>query len=445
MKKAFSIDEIDQAVPFNVPIAPNHPFFTDFSGLRGQFEEKIVYKYLNVKQNNGNFYFDYKTNSANKTLLFLGGMRGSGKTSELAKYTHNLNKPDCFFCVTCNIDEELDMDNMEYMDILIFQLEKLTQKLKKEKIKINRKALKGLHKWFDERIVEINNSIEGTAKLEVGASAEKGFLGKLLGVVGELKIGVSGTRERADIIRRTLKNKFNEFALKFNEYIEETNTAIREAHKGNEVLFVIDGIEKTLSIDTRQKIIMQESNRLRQIKAYTIFTLPIELMKKRQILEQFSRVETFPFVRLYNKDGSEVEAAVDRFVQFVYKRIDKNLFENEAIVKEIIKYCGGSPRELLRILETTAFYADEEKGVIDSVALEKALARLSNKASQYLTEKQLALLRTLKENNAQDKETPFDDTMQELLENIIVMEYNDGNFKRVNPLVEISKIYRERV
>ena len=42
-------------------------------------------------------------------------------------------------------------------------------------------------------------------------------------------------------------------------------------------------------------------------------------------------------------------------------------------------------------------------------------------------------------------QTDFDAVMQELLEKVIVMEYNDGNHKRVNPLVEISKIYQERV
>jgi len=445
MEQAKSLDEIDQAVQFNTPIDPDHPFFTNFEGLRGTFEEAIVYKCLNVKRKDSNFTFDYKVNSSNKTLLFLGGMRGSGKTSELAKYAKHLHTPSCFFCVTCNIDDELDMDNVEYMDILIFQLEKLASRLKESKIKISEAALKSLNAWFEERITEIITTIKGEAGLLVGFSSEKSLLSQVLGLFGELKVGVSGTKERATKIRSNFKNRFNDFALKFNEFVEEANSALRKESKGQEVLFIIDGLEKTLSLETRRKILLEESNRIRQIHTYTIFTLPIELMKERQRLTQFSRVESFPFVKLLDQGGKQVETAFLKFKEFIGKRVDKTLFESDGIIEEIIQLSGGSPRELLRILETTAFYADETKGKIDVEALNKAKYRLASQTSQHLTEEQLNKLKELKENNEKGLSTPYDDVIQELLEQIIVMEYNDGNNKRVNPLVKISKIYGERV
>ena len=52
-------------------------------------------------------------------------MRGSGKTSELAKYAQKLENKDGFFCVTCNIDVDLDINDLEYMDILILQMQNL--------------------------------------------------------------------------------------------------------------------------------------------------------------------------------------------------------------------------------------------------------------------------------------------------------------------------------
>ena len=42
-------------------------------------------------------------------------------------------------------------------------------------------------------------------------------------------------------------------------------------------------------------------------------------------------------------------------------------------------------------------------------------------------------------------DVPYDETMQRLLENITIMEYNDGNYKRVNPIIEASSIYRRHV
>lgn len=440
------LDEIDQAVRFNEPIGVEHPFFTDFSNFRGEFEERLVYKNLNVKRKNDTFTFDARTNSANKSILFLGGMRGSGKTSELAKYATNLHRPDCFFCITCNLDEELDMNELEYMDILILQLQKLTEKLNDTDLSVDTGIIHKMEKWFDEREKEVKNELKTEVGLEIGVESQiGGFFQKILTVFGKFKVGVTGSQERAVSVRRTLKNRFSEFSSMFNEYIEEVNIALRKYKVAQEILFIVDGLEKTLSAETRYKVIVNEQNRLQKIKAYTIFTLPIELMKERQQLNQFSNVEAFPFVKLLERQGERNQAAFQRFTEFVYKRIDVSLFDNETIVTDAIYYSGGSPRELLRILELSAFYADEDKGKIDKNALNSALKRLSDQTAQYLTEPMFAKLKEIKNNNQQDLDTPFDPDIQEMLEKILVMEYNSGSYKRVNPILELSNLYKQRV
>jgi hypothetical protein len=166
-RKATSLEEIDQAVKFNEPVGPAHPFYTDFSQVRGDFREKIVYRILNVKTTGGKFAFDPELNSGEKKLFFLGGMRGSGKTSELTKYAKNLHRPECFFVVTCNIDEALDMNDVEYMDVLIYQLERLAnqsaQYLTQEKLdklrEIHLNNEQGLPTPFDELIDEMLEDI----------------------------------------------------------------------------------------------------------------------------------------------------------------------------------------------------------------------------------------------------------------------------------------------
>ena len=445
-KKAMQLDEIDQAVRFNEPIDVEHPFFTDFSNFRGEFEERLVYKNLNVKRKNDAFLFDASTNSANKSILFLGGMRGSGKTSELAKYASNLHSSDCFFCVTCNLDEELDMNELEYMDILILQLQKLTQQLNETDISVDTGIIHKMEKWFDEREKEVKKELKTDIGLEIGVESKiGGFFQKILTIFGKFHVGVTGSQERAISVRRTLKNRFSEFSSMFNEYIEEVNIALRREQLAQEILFIVDGLEKTLSAETRFKVIVNEQNRLQKIKAYTIFTLPIELMKERQHLNQFSNVEAFPFVKLLERKGERHQAAFERFTEFVYKRIDASLFENKNIVTEAIYYSGGSPRELLRILELAAFYADEDKGKIDENALNKALQRLADQTAQYLTEPMFAKLKEIRNNNQNGLDTPFDNDIQEMLEKILVMEYNSGSYKRVNPILELSNLYKQRV
>jgi hypothetical protein len=444
-KKAFTIEEIAQAVIHKEIIEPNHEFFTDFSGLRGEFEDLIVYNNLNVNTRTGGYKFNIN-NSFNKNILFLSGMRGSGKSSELAKIAQNIHNPDCFYCITCNIDEGLDLNDLEYMDILILQLELLTNKLKTDKISVNKGIIDKMQKWFSERESEIVKKIGSEAGfgLEVGASTENPFF-KLISVLVNFKASVNGSLERATTTRNTLKNNFINFADLFNEFIEEVNQALRIEKKAQEVLFIIDGLEKTMTSETRRRLIVEEQNRISKIKAYTIFTLPIELAKERPNLIQFSEVESFPFIKILERNGNKIEAAYQKMKEFIYKRIDASLFENEKIVEEVIYYSGGSPRQLLQILDVTATYVPNDENKISKQALDKALHRLSNQMAQHIEMPMIEMMKTIKDNNKNGKDTAYSEVIQKMLESIYVMEYNSGTYKRPNPLLELTNLYKQNV
>ncbi|MFN0036927.1 MAG: hypothetical protein ACKVUS_17870 [Saprospiraceae bacterium] len=326
------------------------------------------------------------------------------------------------------------------MDILVFQMEKLTEALKENDIKIDSGAMKSLEKWFAETVKEVNRSINAESGLEIGVEASTGFW-SILNIFGSLKAGMKGSYERATSVRSTLKNRFDDFARQFNLFVEEANSAIRKKNLGKEVLFIVDGLEKTMTTDNRRKIIMEETNRIRQIEAYTLFTLPIELMKERQILKRAFFVETFPFVKLLDNNDKRRSEAFVKFKEFVYKRIDRSLFENEHVVEEAISFSGGSPRELLIILKMANIHADRAKGVIEKTALERALRRLANQTAQYVTAPQWEKIEYVAENKSAD----WDDIIQDLLERLLLMEYNDGNYKRPNPILELSDAYRQHI
>ncbi len=450
MKKALHLLEIDQAVPLNEPVGPGHPFYTDFTGLRGDFEEKIIYRSLNVSTLNNQFRYDINTNAANKSLVFLGGMRGTGKTSELLGYEKKLNNPECFFTVFCRLDEDLNTNDMEYMDILILQLEKLTRRLKDENIRVNQDTLRALKTWFSEQVAEINRNLQGEAGLELGGGAQKGSLwNSLLGIFGELKASVTASTQRTNSVRTVLKKNYIPFKDKFNEFVAEAGLALREAGKAKDVLFIIDGLEKTNTPEIRRKIVVEESSRIRLINANMLFILPIELMKERQTLRQLTEfVCTFPNIKIQSLDGKDNEPAINRLMELVFKRIDAALFEDNEqhhLVKKMIRFSGGNPRELLRILSYAAFHADEGKGLIDEKAVNAGLQKLANETTQFLTADDFSKLKELKENNERGRETPYDERLDDLLEKVIIYEYNTGTFKRVNPVIELSKIYREQV
>jgi hypothetical protein len=451
MKKAFKLEEIDAAVNKFQPVTPDHEFYVNFDNVRGDFQELEVMRILNVNPINGRYIFNYQPNQFNKTLLFLAGMRGSGKTSEFAKYAQRLNSPDCFFVVTCNIDEELDMDNIQYMDIVIFQLEKLLKRAQEVDLSISDDILESMHKWFDKRVKEINRSLKADGSAEIEFGSDKAFsvgnlLGQLLGITTKIKASLSGSFQRAETIRRDFQNRFSDFSTKFNTFVEQVNAQLRKENKGKEILFIVDGLEKTMSADTRRQIIMQESNRIRQIKVNTLFTLPIELMKEEQRIRQFAdEIVSFPFIKIKERNGSDCPEAIALFEHFVFNRIDSSLFDNKETVDIAIRYSGGSPRQLLKILEQAAWSTSVEDGVITKANMLRAIEKLGNSIARYVGTTNFEILKTLK--SALDAGDPigFDDVIQDLLEKEIIFEYNDGTYKRVNPLVETSKLYKYHV
>jgi hypothetical protein len=449
MKKATRLAEIDSAVNKFTPVTPDHPFYVDFKDLRGDFQERKVMKILNVETTKtGDYIFDYRPNQANKTLLFLAGMRGSGKTSELAKYAKLLNSPGCFFVVTCNVDEELDMDNVQYMDILIFQLEKLLSLSGKAGLTLDNSILESMQKWFEDRVKEINTSLkgEGSAEIEMdSAQTFPGLFARLLGITAKLKLGLSGSRERAETIRTNFKNRFIDFSLKFNTFIEQTNEQLRRQKLGQEVLFIVDGLEKTMSADTRRRIILDESNRIRQIKANTIFTLPIELMKEEPRIRNFSEIITFPFIKVKERDGTTVAPAMDKLREFVFNRIDFKLFDDPATIDLAIEHSGGSPRQLLGIIGHANWRTDDSGGKITRKNMDDAIDELGNKIARYLEPEDFILLKELKTELIAGNPIGFNTKIQGLLEKEVIFEYNDGTYKCVNPLLERSKLYMHHV
>jgi hypothetical protein len=207
-------------------------------------------------------------------------------------------------------------------------------------------------------------------------------------------------------------------------------------------LFIIDGLEKTMTAEVRKKIVIDDSYQLEQIKAYTLFTLPLELFKERNRLTQFAKVNIFPFIKVKDRQGEILTDALKIFKQFIEKRLDKALFESEDLINRFIEYSGGSPRQLLRIIKETAV----NKFVTDKLteqAFNDTIRQMSEADSSYITAPMLQKLKEIEAFNKENKEIVYDSVLQELLENGHIMEYNAGSFKRVNPLIENSNRYKQ--
>lgn len=248
MKKANTFYEIQDAVAFNNPIDEKSDFYTDFSGFRKGFNEKKIFKYLNINP---------ETKECNKRSqplkLFLSGHRGTGKTTELLKLKNEIDETTCFFTVFCDLsDEELDVNNIDFIDIVILILEKLIEALKEKNIDIPHKKIESFYSWYDQRITEINNQTDESASIEIEGKVGINLL-SLFSLVTKTKGKLSGSNSTKETIRTVFKNKFSDFSLKFNEFIVNIKQHLEEKQEFKDLLFIIDGFEKIGSLEDRKK------------------------------------------------------------------------------------------------------------------------------------------------------------------------------------------------
>jgi hypothetical protein len=439
-KKALTIDDIDAAVQFKVPVDPTHIFYTDFSHVRGNFKESTLYRHLKVSAKDPHIL------NANNTpvLVFLAGMYGSGKTSELHKLADELETPDGYLCVSCNVDIDLDVHNMDFVDILIFQLEQLSIKAGEKGVQLDASIIESFLNWFAECTKESKTSKKTEDSAEV--SMETGFsIPGLISFLGKLKSSFVNNREYAETTRSILRKNFSDFKDKFNEFVGEVKMALQQKKVAKDILFIIDGIEKVQTAEMRKRIIIDDGQRLREIKTNMLITMPIELHHDAANMRNIEPVIVrFPFIKLYDKvTCCEIPEAFERFRTFIYKRVDKDLFTDEDLVNDIIRKGGGSPREVLRIIQHMVIELDDDATQLNRDALDKAITYLANIYASGLTQTEIEELKKLKDSG--DGNIPYSECLGELLQKLIVMEYNDGTYKRVNPLIEQSELYKKYV
>jgi len=423
--KAEKFSQIIDATSYNNPIDNNNNFYTNFAGFRKDFNENKIYRLLNIS----------KDNECNPLIqprkIFLRGHRGTGKTSELLTLKNSIRNTECYFVVFVDLSSgELDINNIEIVDILILLLEKLVNALEDDGAVVPKKILEPFYRWYDERLREISTKVNDS--LEIKTEAELSitipFFSKLLAnTTGKL----ASSNETKEVIRRVFTLKISEFLLKFNNFILSLKETFNENDKYKDLLFIVDGFEKIGSLENQKKVIIDDSTRFEAIRTNMIITLPIELFEYSHVLESFAKIIPFPLITLD-------ENAKEKFTEFILKRLDVSLFENQETIGKIIEYGAGSPRETLRIIQEA--FVEAENDIIDMQSVDLALESIGKSLVSYLEDDEVVILSKIFEK----KDISFDTTYATLLAEKVLLEYGDDN-PSINPILLINAKFQRLI
>ena len=415
---------------FNEALKPDDPRYIDLNAARGKNVYNRLLKPLGFDKNLTPKLIE---EDENHYILFCGH-RGCGKSTELNRIAEKLHRPDGYFVVHCNIVEDLDINNIEYVDILFLAARKIAEKLHERNVPINKRHIKDLEEFFNERIINQMKQKDFETSVTTGLKAKFGF--EFIGAIfANLTSAFKTSSTYTEEVRTLVKNQFSTFRTVFNRMLDEIKQTLRKKKMGKNLLVIIDGTDR-LTREDCDHIFINHASQLTQLETNFVYTVPIHLVYESNQIRNFYEA---PFVlpNVILKEGkTRKKIAWDAMKQLIYHRIHPDLFDSEETVTYIIKMSGGHLRELIHILQEAFNASDTEK--FDRKAIDEGVERL--KADYMRILNSIDYTRLAKLEKEQDKES--DDIMKNLLFNSVVLEYNDY-WRKVNPIVRATEEFQK--
>ena len=219
--------EVNRTLQLDEPLdGPNDPRWVDTAKARGEYSLRSLYRLLGVKSTDLGLPLSLKTPPERGYHLFCGH-RGCGKSTELRRIRNNLHTPDVYYVAFADAARDLDPNNLRYQDVLLHLAATLTRQLEDDGIAIDPVHLGRLQSWFDQHVLEKTEMEELTTQVYARAQVAAGlpFLGQLLAAIST---AIKSNTTHKDVLRRTLKNYFSEFAEAFNHLITAAEEALGE-------------------------------------------------------------------------------------------------------------------------------------------------------------------------------------------------------------------------
>ena len=421
--------QILQSVEFEESVGPNDPRFVDMELARGAPKtlDRLARKFgFNIAK--GDFYPPIKRH----TLLF--GHIGCGKSTELLNFASKLQAGHKLYVVTVDVSNELDRNNLQYADVLMALAKGLMEHLQKDDIHLDENATVRLQDWFVEHVKTEDRASELVAQLETGAETNTGvpFFGKLF---AKLTAIAKTNATYKDSLRSVIRNTFTQFASAFNDFLRKAEAALKSKGKGERVLFIIDNSDKLSAEDTK-RFFIDDAERLQSIEALMLYTAPLSLKYDGIPLGKLDDI-VLPVIKLRDRAGQLYMPGCQALRDMLLKRADHAVFSDESLIDELISYCGGHPRELLRLLKLCCEFS--EGNLIDRNSLDAAIKSLSSDYRRFLEPDDYALL--VQMDRESEQHGGNNDRTRHLLYRLALIEYNDGGWRRSHPAIRLLEGY----
>lgn len=424
--------EVMQKLAIDEGLKPDDPRNVDTEAARGsQKTFARLAKKVGLDPNSGDFY------PASKSHVLIFGHTGSGKTTEIRKAGKRLSELGHHYVVEVDVLRELDRNNLSYPDVLLALAKTLLEKLEDDGKEVDAKGLEPLVRWFDEHVISRDSTRDMGMELKAGAEigAKIPHLGKLFAAFTS-SIKFNSTHK--DSLRTVVRNSFTVFSEAFNNLVQQAEVSLSFGSNPKRILFIVDGTDKLNGEDTKS-FFRDNTEQLLEIRSLIWYTAPIQM----KFEGWFDRGKLdadllLPMIKLHTPQGERVETGWQVMRSILLRRADQSLFASEEVIDILVGNSGGHPRELLRLLKIACELAEDTP--IQREIVESACDRLGSEYRRFLTAQDYQTLAQIDHNEIH---AHSDDRINDLLFNLALFEYNDGSWRRSNPVIRRLPAYQD--
>lgn len=326
-----------------------------------------------------------------KCQTLVVGYKGCGKSTELNKFQQDIiDKGDKYLVVNYSVTQELDPENVNYIELFIVTMEKLFDVVIDNKLRISEEYLKRIKLWATSREIQSVREKYIGSEIEVGSDStwDTPYFQKFF---SKLKASAKASRSFKETLKTEIEPRLADLIDNCNRLITEVRLQLHKLKKDN-LLIIIEDLDK-INLDSAKSIFLDHAGQITQLEAQVVYTFPIALYYS----SQFSTIKPFftscyelPMIKVREKNGDESVTGIDIMRDIVGARMNLNLFDSDAILKQMILMSGGCLRDLFLLIREAAELAiDDDRPTISPKDYERALQRLVNDYRNTLTDEKI--------------------------------------------------------
>jgi hypothetical protein len=439
--------DVSRAVQLQ-PLESGDPRYVDLSG--GRRTDDLAEMRVCLED------FDAQENRFAK--IAFTGHRGCGKSTELLRLEHDVTTrftPLHFYATEDEIVADYD-----YSELILDLVHAIIARFQEWRLPLNDRLADDIATWFAEVTVGEVEKVKKEIELGVNAEAKAklGLLPVAVSLLARLRSSIAGSNEKRLEIRRNLQKDPMELIRRFDLLLDNAHVALQKAGKPANLLIVVDNLDR-LTASVGRTLFFDSGDLLKLPRAHFIYTVPIAIaLSPQNIGTVFEQSFTLPMVKVRSREEKRFKAGIDALIEVTKKRIDLDMvFDSMPVVRKLIESCGGSVRDLMRLI----VYAQQaarakDKETIDSESAKRAVNKLRLDFEKLLVPAGsyfplLARIHQSKADGAPNETTLDPERVQayrvffsQLLTNGSVLEYNGNEtWYDVHPVIQEIRAFRD--